>query len=162
MLGYPGLAVVGVLGSDGVSLDWLLLIMFVSLPLAIWLSLVLSGLVVPRSRSTLRLFFPGDSRVWGMGVTPDCCEWENCSQEAGRAVSRGVECRPEIADRSVNWKLGIRKKESDLMPAGLPGAQQAWDWAVSVLPGCLGVGMGLAGRRQSCGLRNGVQILDCS
>lgn len=96
-----------------------------------------------------------------MGVIPGCCEWEQSSQEAGRAVSMGVDCRSEIAGRSVNWKIGIRKKESDLMPAGLPGAQQAGDWAVDISPGCLGVGMGLTGGRQSCGLRSGMRILDC-
>ena len=37
---------VGELGSDGTKVYWLLLIMALSLPLAIWLSLVLAGLGV--------------------------------------------------------------------------------------------------------------------
>lgn len=43
---YPGLAVVGELGSDDAKLYWLLLLMVLSLPLAIWLSLMLAGLSV--------------------------------------------------------------------------------------------------------------------
>ena len=39
MLEYPGLAVVGELGSDGAILPWLLLIMFLHWSLATWLSL---------------------------------------------------------------------------------------------------------------------------
>ena len=43
---YPGFAVVGELGSDGVMLPWFLLVMILHLPLAILLSLVLAGLAV--------------------------------------------------------------------------------------------------------------------
>ena len=43
VLGYPGLAVVGELGSDGAMLPWFLLVMFLHLPFAIWLSVVLAG-----------------------------------------------------------------------------------------------------------------------
>ena len=47
MLQYPGLAVVGELGSNGTKVYWLLLLFVVlSLPLTIWLSLVLTGLGV--------------------------------------------------------------------------------------------------------------------
>ena len=46
MLGYPGLAVIGELGSDEANLPWFLLLMFFPLPLTIWLSLVLAGLAV--------------------------------------------------------------------------------------------------------------------
>ena len=46
MLGYPGFAVVGELGSDGAMLPWFLLVMFLCLPFAIWLSLVLAGVAV--------------------------------------------------------------------------------------------------------------------
>jgi hypothetical protein len=63
VLGYPGFVVVEELGSPGVILHWLLLIMFLSLPFAIWLSLVLAGLIVP-----------------------GCPGLEQASQEAGRAV----------------------------------------------------------------------------
>jgi hypothetical protein len=36
VLGYPGLAVVGVLGSDDVQWSWFLLVRFLCLPFAIW------------------------------------------------------------------------------------------------------------------------------
>jgi hypothetical protein len=44
MLGYPQLSMVRELGSNGAKIYWLLLIMFLCLPLAVWLSLVLAGL----------------------------------------------------------------------------------------------------------------------
>ena len=46
VLGYPGLAVVEELGSDGAMLPWFLLVMFLHLPFSIHLSLVLVGLAV--------------------------------------------------------------------------------------------------------------------
>jgi hypothetical protein len=46
VLGYPELAVAGELGSDDPIVYWLLLLMVLHLPLAIWLSLVLTGLGV--------------------------------------------------------------------------------------------------------------------
>ena len=46
LLGYPGLAVVGELGSDGTMLPWFLLVVFLHLPFVIWLSLVLAGVAV--------------------------------------------------------------------------------------------------------------------
>ena len=46
VLGYPGLAVVGQLGSNGAMLPWFLLAMLLCLPFAIWLSLVLAGVAV--------------------------------------------------------------------------------------------------------------------
>ena len=46
VLGHPGLAVVEELGSDGAMLPWFLLVMFLCLPFAIWLSLVSAGLTV--------------------------------------------------------------------------------------------------------------------
>jgi hypothetical protein len=45
--GYPELAIEGELGSDGAMLHWLLPIMFLYLPLAICVSLVLAGWVFP-------------------------------------------------------------------------------------------------------------------
>jgi hypothetical protein len=44
--GNRWLAVVGELGSDGAKWHWFLLLIFLSLPLAIWLSLVLTGFAV--------------------------------------------------------------------------------------------------------------------
>jgi hypothetical protein len=41
VLGYPGLAVVGILGSDDAQCSWFLLVKFLHLPFAIWKSLVL-------------------------------------------------------------------------------------------------------------------------
>jgi hypothetical protein len=41
VLGYPGLAEVGVLGSNDGQWSWFLLIRFLCLPFAIWYSLVL-------------------------------------------------------------------------------------------------------------------------
>jgi hypothetical protein len=41
VLGYPGLVVVGVLGSDDAQWSWFLLVRFICLPFAIWKSLVL-------------------------------------------------------------------------------------------------------------------------
>lgn len=46
VLGYPWLAVVGELGSYGAKLHQHLLIMFLHLPFAIWLSLILTELGV--------------------------------------------------------------------------------------------------------------------
>jgi hypothetical protein len=46
VLGYPGLAVVGELGSNGTKQHWLLLLIFLYSPSAIWLSLVLTGLAI--------------------------------------------------------------------------------------------------------------------
>jgi hypothetical protein len=46
MLGYPGFAVVGKLGSESANWPWTVLCMFLSLPLTIWLSLFLPGLVL--------------------------------------------------------------------------------------------------------------------
>ena len=36
VLGYPGLAVVGVLGPDDAQWSWFLLVRFLDLPFAIW------------------------------------------------------------------------------------------------------------------------------
>jgi hypothetical protein len=36
VLGYPGLAVVGVLGSDDMEWSWFLLVRLLGLPFAIW------------------------------------------------------------------------------------------------------------------------------
>ena len=41
VLGYPGLVVVGVLGSDDAQCSWFLLVKFLRLPFTIWKSLVL-------------------------------------------------------------------------------------------------------------------------
>ena len=41
VLGYPGLVVVGALGSDDAQCSWFLLVRFLSLPFDIWKSLVL-------------------------------------------------------------------------------------------------------------------------
>ena len=38
VLGYPGLVVVGVLGSDDAQCSWFLLVRFLGLPFAIWKS----------------------------------------------------------------------------------------------------------------------------
>jgi hypothetical protein len=46
VLGYPGLAVVGELGSDDTMYPWFLLVKFLLLPFTIWLSLVLVGFAV--------------------------------------------------------------------------------------------------------------------
>ena len=43
---YPGLAMVGELGSDDDKLPWFLLLMFLCLPPDIWLSLVLPALSI--------------------------------------------------------------------------------------------------------------------
>ena len=51
--GYPGLAQVGVLGSDDGDWSWFLLIRFLHLPFPIWYSLELVVIVV----SGLSLFF---------------------------------------------------------------------------------------------------------
>ena len=41
VLGYPGLVVVGVLGSDDAQCSWFLLVRFLHLAFTIWKSLVL-------------------------------------------------------------------------------------------------------------------------
>jgi hypothetical protein len=46
VLGYPGLAEVGLLGSDDGELSWFLLVRFLRLPFTIWQSLKLGVIVV--------------------------------------------------------------------------------------------------------------------
>ena len=46
VLGYPGLSVLGVLGSDDSEWSWFLLVGFLGLPFTIWQSLVLDILAV--------------------------------------------------------------------------------------------------------------------
>jgi hypothetical protein len=41
VLGFPGLVVLGILGSDDAQCSWFLLVRFLRLPFAIWKSLVL-------------------------------------------------------------------------------------------------------------------------
>jgi len=53
VLGYLGLAVEGILGSDDAKWPWFLLLRFLPLPLAICLSLVLAGLAVSDSGLTV-------------------------------------------------------------------------------------------------------------
>lgn len=64
VLDYPLLAVLGELGSNGAILHWLLLIMFLHLPFAIWLSLVLAGLGVPCWSRPPRWRWSCVSQVW--------------------------------------------------------------------------------------------------
>jgi hypothetical protein len=71
MLGYLRLAVIGVLGSDGAILHWLLLTMFLLMPLTIWFSLVLAGLGVQ-----IRVGVPGDR--WS------CVSWIRAGLMRGR------------------------------------------------------------------------------
>ena len=49
VLGYPGLAVLGVLGFDDAEWSWFLLVRFLHFPLAIWKSLLLDVLAVSGS-----------------------------------------------------------------------------------------------------------------
>jgi len=53
LLGYPGLPVVGKLGSDDAKWPWFLLLRFLHFPLTIWLFLVLAGFAVSDSGLTL-------------------------------------------------------------------------------------------------------------
>lgn len=46
ILGYPALALMEELGSDGADLDWVLSLLILCLLLSVWFSLVLSGLSV--------------------------------------------------------------------------------------------------------------------
>jgi hypothetical protein len=46
LLGYPGLAVVGILDSDDAEWSWCLLVIFLCLPFSIWQSLMLDVLAV--------------------------------------------------------------------------------------------------------------------
>ena len=55
VLGGPGLAVVGELGSGSAILPWLLLKLFLYWPLVLWLSLALAGLLVPGGSKPLGL-----------------------------------------------------------------------------------------------------------
>ena len=106
MLGYPGLALVGELGSDDAILLWLLLIMFLHLPFAIWLSLVLAGLGVL-----------GSSR-WS------CMSWvKQVSLEAGRSlgwvgVGLGEVGWEACADLRMRMEVQTRR-EIEYMYAGL-------------------------------------------
>jgi hypothetical protein len=85
---------VGELDSDGAIWYWLLLIVFLYQPLAIWLSLVLPGLVVP-----------GNSRPLGLQVelvVPGCNEWRQAFwRQAELFAAQGVECRSEIEGRGL-------------------------------------------------------------
>lgn len=67
MLAYPGLAAVEVLGSNSAILHWLLLIVFLHLPLAVCLPLLLSALIVPDSSRPLRLVALGGRQSCGPG-----------------------------------------------------------------------------------------------
>jgi len=62
VLGYSWLAAVGEMGSEGAILHWLLLIIFLPLPLAVWLPLVFADLVDPGSSKPMKLIFPDSSR----------------------------------------------------------------------------------------------------
>jgi len=67
VLGYPGLAVVRELGSEGAKLHWLLFI-HLCLSLTIWLSLVLTGLGV--SDKSLPRW--GQVELCDMGYSTSC------------------------------------------------------------------------------------------
>jgi hypothetical protein len=110
MLGYSGLAVIGELGSDGVILYWLLLIMFLCLPLAIWMSLVLAARVNPGSSKLLKNWLSWIAAVLSKG---------------SRAVSWGVRCRSLIVGGDVDQKenrapVGLGRATDGLarVPAG--------------------------------------------
>ena len=63
--GYPVPAVVRELDSDNAETHWLLLLMFLPLPLAIWLSLVLIGLSISLWRVPhMSLFAADTSETW--------------------------------------------------------------------------------------------------
>lgn len=100
------LVVVGQLGSNGTMLHWLLLIIFLHLPFATWLSMVLVDLGVPGwSRHPRR-----QVELWG---------WVGSSSL--------------ISDLGADWKEdrassnGYGRAESTLL-LGLLGSQQMWDW----------------------------------
>ena len=75
MLGYPGLAVVGELGSDDVMLPWFLLETFLHLPFAILLFLVLVGPVLSGWRLSLLCTCKPVSAPLGDRLSPgtECC-----------------------------------------------------------------------------------------
>ena len=82
MLGYPGLIVAGKLISHGAILHWLWLIIFLCLLFAIYVSMVLAGLVVP----------------W-------CPELEQTSWEVGRGMGLRKLCRSRIAGGVIKLKI---------------------------------------------------------
>lgn len=99
------LVVVGQLCSNGIMLHWLLLIIFLHLPFATWLSMVLVDLGVPSwSRHPRR-----QVELWG---------WVGSSSL--------------ISDLGADWKEdgassnGYCRAESTLL-LGLLGSQQMWD-----------------------------------
>ena len=84
MLGYPGLAVVGELGSDGAKWHLFLLLMFLHFPLDIWLLLVLIGLVVSDwNLSLVMTDLLGIQLSLGVGGDWEChlCSRQSCFLE---------------------------------------------------------------------------------
>jgi hypothetical protein len=82
MLGSPGLVVIGKIGSDDSIFHWLLLMVFLLLPLVTWWFVVLAGLLVvpgnsmPRYSSTMyitALFIM--NRNWKQLRYPSTEEW---------------------------------------------------------------------------------------
>ena len=77
MFGYPGIAVVGELGSVDAKWHWFLLLISLCLPLSIGLYLVLTGLSVSDWRLSLSLDM-GSSVSWvraGLLGSKQCCLW---------------------------------------------------------------------------------------
>lgn len=128
VLGYPGFAVAGELGSDGAILHWLLLLIFLHLPFVIWLFLVLADLgVLGWSR-------PPERKVWCTGL--------------------GTNLRLQV-EVWTGKRTGFQQGEAESMATGLPGVPAGrciragggltcWFW----------VNAGFMGGSQSCGVRH--------
>lgn len=137
MLGYKQFGVVGELGSEGAILHCVLLIIFLPLPLAIWLPLVFTGLVDPR--------FPVVS-LWNL-FSQAIAGLPKGRQSCGL----GWGYRSLIADGGVD-----RKEDRTLIGQGsIYGFWACWSPWVSQL------GTGLPRGRWGCGVGSGVSIYDC-
>lgn len=88
MLGYPDLAVVGELGSDGAKLHRLLLIVFFGLPFSIWLPVMSAGLKYAswKAGKAVCVRLEQDSLEAGSALGWLCalihnCYWCSCGQK---------------------------------------------------------------------------------
>lgn len=101
MLGYPGHAVIGELGSEGAKLHWPSLIMFLCLLVTIWLLLVLTSLSLPDwSRLPLR-------QSWPSGRPAVLCRWlEQASWETDQTLELVVVGGPIYQECRCRYRPG--------------------------------------------------------
>jgi hypothetical protein len=147
VLGHAGLAVVEWLGFSYIILSWLLLILFLHWPFVIWLSLGLSGLVVPDSSSPLglkvdlvlcgsrppgmqaELMFPVLTLAFCHLVVPRDSSplWLQVSGIAGRGLHQKMKPREDRADLKDAGLAGKHTWQG-LWWCGIPSGSSWWQW----------------------------------